>query len=121
MGLFRSEQPPDEDQVIPDERNIEVAVAWLILVTAWASVAPADDAEAGREERAEDEGEGGQDGAEFHGGSLLLMTIEDRGSGGACSGAAVQVEQGDGARVLRASARGRPRTVRVNGLRTAGP
>src|SRR5689334_20394833 len=39
VGLFRSEQLPEEDQVMPTSRNIWVAVAWLILVTAKASVA----------------------------------------------------------------------------------
>src|SRR4051794_22302330 len=40
VALLRSEQPPDEDQLMPEPRNIEVAVAWLILVAAWATVAP---------------------------------------------------------------------------------
>lgn len=40
MGTFRSEQPPEDDQVTPDELNREVACAWVSLVTACASVAP---------------------------------------------------------------------------------
>ncbi|GGY56345.1 hypothetical protein GCM10010299_73510 [Streptomyces tanashiensis] len=41
-----------------------------------------EDADAGREERAEDEGQGGQDGAELHRECLLLVTVTD-GDGGA--------------------------------------
>ncbi|GAA0652356.1 hypothetical protein GCM10009535_33420 [Streptomyces thermocarboxydovorans] len=37
--MLRSEQLPDDDQVMPTSRNIEVAVEWLIFVTAKASVA----------------------------------------------------------------------------------
>ncbi|GAA2659308.1 hypothetical protein GCM10010400_16800 [Streptomyces aculeolatus] len=33
MELLRSEQPPEEDQVMPEERNIDVAWEWLIFVT----------------------------------------------------------------------------------------
>ncbi|GHG04650.1 hypothetical protein GCM10018791_16020 [Streptomyces zaomyceticus] len=44
-----------------------------------------EDADAGREERAEDEGEGGEDGAELHRECLLLVTVTvgDGGAGGA--------------------------------------
>jgi hypothetical protein len=41
VGVLRSEQPPEDDQVMPDRLNIEVAVAWLIFVTAAASGAAA--------------------------------------------------------------------------------
>src|SRR5688572_670088 len=39
VGVLRSEQLPEDDQVMPASRNIEVAWEWLIFVTAKASPA----------------------------------------------------------------------------------
>src|SRR4051794_23441591 len=38
VDTLQLEQPPDEDQVMPAALNIEVAWAWVSLVTAKASV-----------------------------------------------------------------------------------
>ncbi len=40
METLRLEQPPEDDQVMPDELKREVAWLWVSLVTAYASLVP---------------------------------------------------------------------------------
>lgn len=106
VETFRSEQPPDDDQVTPDEVKRDVAWEWVSLVTAWASVAPPPRAptpgtksaprtrtSAVRAERSL--------GRVSMGGFLLLMT----NWGTRC---AVRVEQGDPAGFYARPPEGRP-------------